>query len=105
MLIHKGCGGGVEEDRSLKPYRYDSNEDGNEIEIYPYVCQKCSKEILGDAELEIVVPKLHMRHELRLIIDATDYPFVRVTKPLSGEGFDIHFWTYYDYQPEDLEVI
>ena len=53
---------------------------------------------------------------LVLIIDATDYPRVRVIKTFSGKGvssdepLDLeeelgpYFWEYYDYQPEDLEV-
>lgn len=53
-ILHKGCGGTVEEDWSVT-YEYDSNEDGRKPESFPsYVCQKCKKEILGDAEAELV---------------------------------------------------
>ena len=60
-------------------------------------------------------PKLHYRHRKALIIDALDYPFIKVAKPLSirgvldnevlyGDEEAMNFYhQFYDYQPEDLE--
>ena len=59
--------------------------------------------------------KLHMRHRKVLIIDALDYPLIKVTKPFSLRGAldnlplygdeeaEAFFLSFYDYQPEDLE--
>jgi len=55
------------------------------------------------------------RKRVVMVIDATDYPLVKVLKPLSskgisgdepldlGEELGPYFWEFYDYQPEDLE--
>lgn len=55
-LLHKDCGGEAVERRDLEPYLYDSNETGDPANLekhYPYVCNKCNREILGDAEIDI----------------------------------------------------
>ena len=59
-------------------------------------------------------PKLHYRHRKALIIDALDYPVIKITRPLPMRGIlkndilygdeeALLFEAYYDYQPEDLE--
>lgn len=61
-----------------------------------------------------IEPKPHEHCKKVLIIDATNYPLVKVTKPLSPVGFlhdeplygdeeVLYYLEYYDYQPEDLE--
>ena len=59
--------------------------------------------------------KLHYRHRKALIIDALDYPLIKVTKPLAMRGLmsneiiygdeeeGLYYRQFYDYQPEDLE--
>lgn len=52
-LVHKHCGGSVKEDWD-DPYRFEGDDaDAFGKTVPRYVCDKCGKEILGDAEITI----------------------------------------------------
>jgi len=89
---------------------------GSDIAGSFFCTKEYSQECQWAKERRRQEPKLHMRHKKMLIIDATDYPFIRVTKPISLRGAldnlslyndeekaDYFFLSFYDYQPEDLE--
>jgi hypothetical protein len=57
MLMHRNCGGEVREATDGRGYRFD----GENARIFgpfvpAYICTKCDKEILGDAEVKVVDP-------------------------------------------------
>lgn len=50
FFTHAGCGGQIEEDWS-KTYEYDGNDNGKPEKFPAFRCSRCSKEIVGDAQI------------------------------------------------------